>query len=97
MGGGDGDDDGRCDVEADVNPLVATLRKRVLIGDGVRGSGVVFLEGVRVMKAPPPLRGVGVSGGEGRSLSLSRLVRVDRVGVSWVKVGVDGDGGMPGV
>lgn len=49
------------------------------------------------MKAPPPLRGVGVSGGEGRSLSLSRLVRVDRVGVSWVKVGVDGDGGMPGV
>jgi len=65
----------------------------VLIGDGVRGSGAVFLEG-----APPPPRGVGVSGGdEGRSLSLSRLVRVDRVGVSWVKVGVDGDGGMPGV
>jgi hypothetical protein len=44
------------------------------------------------MKAPP--RGVGVSGGDaGRSLSLSRLVRVDLVGV--VRVGVDGDGGIP--
>lgn len=68
-------------MEADVNPLVATLRERVLTGDGVRGSGGGFLEGVG--------RGVGVSGGgEGRSLSLS----LDR----WINVGVDGDGGMPG-
>jgi hypothetical protein len=39
-----------------------------------------------------------VSGGDaGRSLSLSRLVRVGLVGVgtSWFKVGVDGDSGIP--
>ena len=57
------------------------------VGDGVRGSGADFLEGVRVMNARP--RGVGVSGGDGgRSLFLSRE------GGGWFRVGVDGDGGI---